>query len=189
MDRIVENVLDRLLVLLFGLDLFRPEAAAEDVVLPAVAVIEGAGVLAVQVAHAVGEVREGCLDEQVVVVAEQAAGVQPPAVAATDAPQDLREDRPVPVVAEDRLVVVALRSHVVVGAGGEVATRSCHRGDRSAAARAGMGIPVSRCGGGTDSARARRETRPQSPSPNRMRRKRPRYAATLERSRCWCDGQ
>jgi len=111
-DRIVEDVLDRFLILLFGLDLFRPEAAAEDVVPPAMAVVEGAGVLTVQIAHAVGEVCEGRLDEQVVVIAEQAAGVQPPAVAATDTPQDLREDRPVPVVAEDRLVVVALRSDV-----------------------------------------------------------------------------
>jgi hypothetical protein len=133
-DGVVEDVLDRLFVLLFGLDLFRPEAAAEDVVLPAVAVIEGAGVLTVEVAHAVGEVREGRFDEQVVVIAEQTAGVNPPAVAAPDVPQDLTEDPSVPVIPEDRLVVVALRSDVVVRAGLEVAAWSSHRVDRSATA-------------------------------------------------------
>jgi hypothetical protein len=133
-DGVVEDVLDRLFVLLFGLDLFRPEAAAEDVVLPAVPVIEGAGVLTVEVAHAVGEVRKGRFDEQVVVVAEQTAGVNPPAVAAPDVPQDLTEDPSVPVIPEDRLVVVALRSDVVVRAGLEVAAWSSHRVDRSATA-------------------------------------------------------
>jgi len=95
MDRVVEDVVERFLVLLLGLDLFRPEAPAEDVVLAGMAVVEGAGVLTVQVTHAVGQVRERRLDEQVVVVAEQAAGVQAPVVAAADAPEDLREHRPV----------------------------------------------------------------------------------------------
>jgi hypothetical protein len=160
-DGVLEDVLDRLLVLLFGLDLFRPEAAAEDVVLSAVAVIEGAGVLAVQVAHPVREVRERGFDEEVVVVAEQAAGVEPPAVTAPDVPQDLREDPPVPVIAEDRLVVVALRPDVVVRARGEVAAWSSHRVDRSAAASRLTRIWASRRGGGTDSSCARHETRPQ----------------------------
>ena len=74
-DRVFEDVLERLVVLLRGLDLFRPEATAEDVVLAAVAVVEGAGVLTVQVPHPVREVGERGLDEEVVVVAEQAAGV------------------------------------------------------------------------------------------------------------------
>jgi hypothetical protein len=38
---------------------------AEDVVPAAVPLVEGAGVLAVQVAHAVGEVRKRGLDEEV----------------------------------------------------------------------------------------------------------------------------
>jgi putative intracellular protease/amidase len=121
-DRVVQDVLEGLVVLLGGLDLFGPEPSAEDMVLPAVAVIEGAGVLAVEVSHPVGEIRERGFDEEVVVVAEQAAGVKAPAVAAADAPQDLGEDRAVPVVTEDRLVVIALRSDVVVGAGREVST-------------------------------------------------------------------
>jgi hypothetical protein len=129
-NRVVEDVLERLVVLLCGLDLFGPEAASEDVVLAAVAIVEGAGILTVQIAHPVGEVGERRLDEEVVVVAEQAAGVQAPPVATADAPQDLGEDGPVPVVAEDRLVVIAFRPDVVEGAGGEVATRSSHRRDR-----------------------------------------------------------
>jgi hypothetical protein len=132
MDRVFEDVLERLVVLLCRLDLFRPEPAPEDVVLPAVAIVEGASVLTVEVAHPVREVGERRFDEEVVVVAEQAAGVQAPAVATADAPQDLGEDGPVAVVAEDRRVVIAFRADVVVGAGGEVAARSSHRGDRTA---------------------------------------------------------
>ena len=132
----MEDVLERFLVLLFGLDHFGPEASAEDMVLPAMAVVEGSGVLAVQVAHARGEVREPRLDDQVVVVAEQAPGVEPPAVAAADPPQDLCEDGPVDVVAEDRVVVIPLCPDVVVRAGFEVAVRASHRGDRTGARRA-----------------------------------------------------
>ena len=68
-DRVVEDVLQRLRVLLFRLDHAGPEPFAEDVVASAVTLVEGAGVLAVEVAHAVGEVRERRLDDEVVVVA------------------------------------------------------------------------------------------------------------------------
>ncbi len=107
-DRVGEDVFEGPLVLPFGLDHSGPEAAPEDVVLPAVPLVEGAGVLAVQVPHALGEVRLRRLDEQVVVVAEQAAGVQAPAVASSYVTKKLVEDGAIPVVAEDRLVVVAL---------------------------------------------------------------------------------
>jgi hypothetical protein len=106
MDRVVEDVVERVVVLLFGLDHLGPEATAEDVVPAAMPLVEGSCVLAVQVAHAVGEVRQRRLDDEVVVVAEQAAGMQPPAVAAADAPQDLDEDSAIPVVYEDRRFVV-----------------------------------------------------------------------------------
>jgi hypothetical protein len=126
MERIVEDVLERVLVLFLGLDHPRPEPATEHVVLAAVALVEGTGVAAVEVAHAVGEVRERRLDEQVVVVSHQAAHVQPPAVAALDASENVDEDRAVPGVPEDRGLVVPARADVVVGAGGEVATWSAH---------------------------------------------------------------
>jgi hypothetical protein len=125
-DRVVEDVVECLDVLLFGLDHFRPEPPAEDVILATVPLVEGARVLSVEVAHAVGEVREPRLDHEVIVVAEQAAGVQTPGVRAPDAPQDLQEDGAVRVVEEDRRVVVPLRSDVVVGAGCEVAVRASH---------------------------------------------------------------
>jgi len=126
MEGVVEDVLERVLVLLFGFEHPRPEPAAEDVVLAVVALVEGAGVAAVEVAHAVGEVRDRRLDEQVVVVSHQAAHVQPPAVAALDASQDVDEDGPVPGVAEDRRLVVPARADVVVGAGCKVATWTAH---------------------------------------------------------------
>ena len=132
-DRVVEDVVEGLFVLPFGLDHSGPEASPEDVVLPAVPMVEGAGVLAVQVPHALGEVRQWCLDEQVIVVAEQAAGVQAPAVAPPHAAEKLDENGAIPVVPEDRLVVVSLRPDVVVGAGFEVAMRSTHAATVAAA--------------------------------------------------------
>jgi hypothetical protein len=56
-DGVVEDVLESALVLLLGLNVLRPEALPEDVVLAPVPLVEGAGVLAVQVTHPVGEVR------------------------------------------------------------------------------------------------------------------------------------
>jgi hypothetical protein len=126
MDWVVEDVLQGRAVLLFGLDHAGPEAAAEDVIPPAVSFVEGAGVLSVQVAHALREVRERGLDEQVVVVAEETARVQPPAVALADAVQDLDEDRAIGIVQKDRRVVVPLRADVVVPAGLGMAKRSSH---------------------------------------------------------------
>ena len=137
-DGVVEDVVERVVVLVLGLDHLRPEPLPENVVLATMAFVEGAGVLAVEVSHAVGEVGQGRLDEQVVVIAEQAAGVEAPAVSASDASQDVLEDRAIPVVQEDRRVVVALRSDVVVGPGGEVAVRTTHSGDRSAGRRPAM---------------------------------------------------
>jgi hypothetical protein len=171
MDRVGEDVLEGLLVLLFGLDLFRPEASAEDVVLPGVAVVEGAGVLAIEVAHPLGKVRERGLDQEVVVVPQQTAGVEAPAVAAADASEDLGEDCPVPVVAEDRLVVIPFRSDVVEGAGGESATRSSHLRDASGGGGAVTENSVSRRKGGTDVSSARQRTPPQRLRPKGTRAK------------------
>jgi hypothetical protein len=56
-EGVVDDVVDRGLVLLVRLDHFRPVAAAEDVILPLVAFVEGAGVAAVQVPHPLREVR------------------------------------------------------------------------------------------------------------------------------------
>jgi hypothetical protein len=125
-DRVVEDVVEGVVVLLFGLDHSGPEALAEDVMLAAVAFVEGTGVLAVEVAHPIGEVGQWRLDDQVVVVAEEAACVEAPAIVPSDALQDLEEDDAVPVVEVDRRVVVPLRPDVVVGPGGEISQRASH---------------------------------------------------------------
>ena len=124
---IVDDVFDRGLVLLVGLDHLRPVAAAEDVILPLVALVEGPGVAAVQVPHSLVEVRLRGLDEQVVVVPHQAAHVSAPAVAPFDPAQDVEEDDPVAIVHHDRRVVVAADPDVVVRAGLEVTEGSSHR--------------------------------------------------------------
>jgi hypothetical protein len=134
MDGVLEDVLDNLVVLLPRLDRLGPEASAEDVMLSGVSVVECAGVLTVQVAHAVRQVRHRRLDQQVVVVAEQTLRVEPPAVALAHPVQDAREDGAVGVVAEDRLVVVPLRDDVVVRTVFEMAERSAHCGDGSVGA-------------------------------------------------------
>ena len=124
---IVDDVFDRGRVLLVRLDHLRPVAAAEDVILPLVALVEGPGVATVQVPHSLVEVRQRGLDEQVVVVPHQAAHVSAPAVAPLDPAQDVEEDDPVAVVQHDRRVVVAADPDVVVRAGLEVTEGSSHR--------------------------------------------------------------
>jgi hypothetical protein len=119
-EGVVDDVVDGRLVLILRLDHFRPVPVAEDVVLPLVAFVEGAGIGAVQIPHPLGEVRQGSLDQEVVVVAHQAAHVREPAVAPFDPAQDVEEDDPVSIVEHDRRVVVAPDPDVVVGAGGEV---------------------------------------------------------------------
>jgi hypothetical protein len=124
--RIVDDVLECGGVLLLGLDRLRPEATAEDVVPAAVALVEGAGVGAVQVAHAVGEVGSRRFEDEVVVVAHQAADVSAPAVAALDSPQDVEEDHAILAVEHDRRIVVPGCPDVVVRSGGEVTAGASH---------------------------------------------------------------
>ena len=125
-EGIVDDVVDRRLVLLVRLDHLRPVAAAEDVVLPLVTFVEGAGIAAVQVPHSIREVRQGRLDEEVVVVPHQAAHVSAPAVAPFDSTQDVEEDDPVSGVEHDRRVVVAPDPDVAIGARREVTMGPSH---------------------------------------------------------------
>jgi hypothetical protein len=100
-DGVLEDVLEDGEVVLVALDHARAEAAAEDVVAEAVALVEPARVGAVQVAHAVGEVRLGCLEDEVVVRSEQAVGVEAPAVAPDHPPKQVEEDLAIAVLEED----------------------------------------------------------------------------------------
>jgi hypothetical protein len=126
-DRIVDDVLERRLVLVLRLDQLRREAAAEDVVAAAVPLIERTCVLAIEVAHAVRKIRKRRLDDEVVVVAHQAARVQLPAVSARDATQDVDERVAILVVEHNRRAVVAARRHVIVGASGDETGLATHR--------------------------------------------------------------
>ena len=154
------HVGDRLVVLVFGFDHPRPEAAAEDVVAALVALVEVPCVAAVQVSHPVGEVRARGLHDEVVVVSHQAAHVQAPAVAPLHAAEDVEERLPVGVVEGDRGAVVSLRHDVVVRAGGEVAVVSAHRNDGSPALRRQMAAAQFRYATGADGSRARHATCP-----------------------------
>jgi hypothetical protein len=125
-ERIVHDVLDGRLILLVGLDRLRPVAPAEEVVDPSVALVEGARVAAVQIPHAFVEVRLGRLDDQVEMVAHQAAHVHAPVVAALDAAEDVEEDAAILVIEDDGTVVVAACRDVVEGTGFEVAAWASH---------------------------------------------------------------
>ena len=130
-SRVVDDIRDRVLVLLLGLDQPRPEAAAEDVVAATMSLVEGACVGAVQVPHPVGEVRGRSLEDEVVVVPHQAFHVQAPSIPALDAAEDVEEDCAVLAVEDDRRAVVPLRPDVVVSSGGEVTVRTTHTSDGS----------------------------------------------------------
>ena len=89
-------------------------------------VVERPRVLAVEVAHAVGEIRQRRFDDEVVVIAHQAMGVQLPPVAVHDPVQDARERVSVGVVDDDRRVVVPRRRDVVVRAGSQRTAFATH---------------------------------------------------------------
>jgi hypothetical protein len=125
-DRVVENVFVGVRVLVLRLDQHRVEAPSEHMVAAPMALVEGARVRAVEVAHAVGEVGRRRFDEEVVVVSHQAANVDAPAVAAFDAPDDVGPDDAVPVVEDDRALVVSSGCDVVDRAGREVTARAAH---------------------------------------------------------------
>ena len=214
-EGIVEDVFDGVRVLLLRLDQLRPEAATEDVIVAPVALVEGTRVGAVQVPHAVGEVRRRGFDHQVVVVPQQAADVGPPPVAAFNPPQDVEEDDPIVVVQHDRQLIVPASPHVVVSAVSEVPPWASHLSTVAPSTRqnpprhrlgtppartshvpgTGLGIWSHPGGGHVWTGRVGLGRALSSSGRLVLRFSRavlelgPGYAATLERSRCWWEGQ
>ena len=170
----MDDVFQGRLVLLLRLDELRPVAAAEEMVLAAVLLVEGARVAAVQVPHARVEVRGRGFDDQVVVVPHQAPRVQAPAVAPLDASQEVEEDDAVLAVEHDRRAVVPAGHDVVVGPGDEWAMRSSHSGDRSSARGPICAARASCPTSGSDQSRARHETGAGKTAPSGARRIEPR---------------
>jgi hypothetical protein len=107
-------------------DRLGPVAAAEKVVASLVPAVEAARVVAVQVAHPEIQVWLAGLDDEVVVIAHQAIAVDPPAVTAGDAREQVQEDNAILAVAIDRHAAVAARRDVVVGPGEDWSQRSRH---------------------------------------------------------------
>ena len=103
------------------------EAAAEEVAFAAVFLVEGGGVFAVEQLHAGGELRDGCFEDQMVVVGHQAVGVHGPAVEADAEFEHCQEGEPVVVVAVDRAAVDAAGGDVEAAVGELGAKRSRHR--------------------------------------------------------------
>jgi hypothetical protein len=168
--RIVDDVFQGCLVLLLRLDELRPVATAEEMVLAAVLLVEGARVAAVQVPHARAEVRGRGLHDQVVVVSHQAARVQAPPVAPFDASQEVEEDDAVFAVEHDRRAVVPAGHDVVVAPGDERSMWSSHSGDRSSARRPIRPARASCLTSGSVQSRARHETGVEETAPVGARR-------------------
>jgi len=158
LDGVLEHVFERRGELRVAFDELRREAFAENVVAAPATLVEATRVATVEVAHPVGEVRLGCLDDEVVVRAEEAVSVDSPGVAADDTVEELEEETAVLVIPEDEGAAVPSCGDVVVRACLLVAQRSGHRGDAS-----GRSAVDGRGGGNrgtifTPTSRARHET-------------------------------
>jgi len=86
----------------FLLDKDRLVAPAEEVAAGAVAAVRPLRIAAVQLAHAAGEVRVGCLEQQVVVGSQQALGVTEKVVAGDHALKQRKEGCSVELVQEEQ---------------------------------------------------------------------------------------
>jgi hypothetical protein len=131
LDGVLENVFERRGELFVAFDELRREAFAENVVAAPATLVEAARIAAVEVAHSVGEVGLECLDNQVVVRAEEAVGMDPPGIPADDTVEELEEETAVLVVPEDESATVPPCCDVVIRAWLLVAQRSGHRCDAS----------------------------------------------------------
>jgi hypothetical protein len=100
-------------VVLLVLDQRRCEAALEEAAAPAVALVEAPRVRAVEQVHAGGQLLARRLDEEVVVVVHEAAGVEPPAKTAGGEPNERDEVDPIEIDAEEELAARRSTRHVV----------------------------------------------------------------------------
>jgi len=111
--RIEDDVASHLAQVRLALDQHRAVARLEYVATAAVDAIESLCVETVQLAHAGWQVGELRLDLEVVVVIEQAVGVEQPAEALEYTPKRLEEEQEVVLLEEAALAVVAARDQVV----------------------------------------------------------------------------
>jgi hypothetical protein len=80
---------------------------------PTVAAIEALRVYAVELTHPLGEIRLGCLDQQLVVVAHQAIGMTASLKAADHLSQHTQKTSPGRFIQTDVLPSVASRGHLI----------------------------------------------------------------------------
>jgi hypothetical protein len=109
----MKDVAAGLEVVRLGLDHPRPEPPLEDMALERAAGVEGHGIDAVEVLHALGDVSVRRLDDEVIVVRHQREGVDGPASLARDLAKQADEESPIGVVDVDRLLSHTARDHVV----------------------------------------------------------------------------
>lgn len=93
------------------------ETPLQHMAAPLMSPIEPLRVHTVQLSHCDREIRRGCLDQQVVVIAHEAIGVTEHAIAGDSGCQHDEEPRAVIIVFEDRAPSIPTRSNVVDSAG------------------------------------------------------------------------
>jgi hypothetical protein len=135
-DGVVEDVLDRALEMLLGLDHPAREAVPEEVAPALVPPVEPLRVDAVEPLHPERQVLPRRLEDEVIVVVEQAERVHPPAEAPHDLVQQREELPAVVVVEEDRALLDAPRRDVEEAVGEQRAQRPGHVADASRGRRA-----------------------------------------------------
>jgi hypothetical protein len=112
-DRVLEHVAADPEVVVLRLDHLRPEPSLEDVARLVVPVVERHRVDAVEVVHALRDVRVRRLHDQVVVGRHQAVGVDRPPAPAGDLAEESQKELAVVVAAVDRRPADAARDDVV----------------------------------------------------------------------------
>ena len=124
-DRVVEDVLDRRLVVLFAVDDSGGEALREQGAASSVAGVVFPGVVALVPLGRLREILRAAVDDRVVVGSHQAVDVQAELEADESAAEEPQEQEPVQRVQEERSLVDAVRRDV------EVAVRQVRAEDAS----------------------------------------------------------
>ena len=117
LDRVVEDVFDRVLVVALVVDDPRREAPAEERSFPPEACVVLAGVVALEPLGSSREVLDPAVDDRVIVGAEQAVAVEAEAPAAGGLLQECQEHVAVLVVHEEERLVDGVRRDVEVAIG------------------------------------------------------------------------
>ncbi len=108
------------------LDQMALEPSLEQVPRPAMPPVEITCIAAVEILHAGRQIRLGCLDEQMVVIAHEHERMEPPAVHFDGSPEPVESLVAVRIVSDNRFSFVPSRHHMIQRPGELNSQRPCH---------------------------------------------------------------